>query len=70
MVKLRFRDLEIWQLAIELADDLLDIADDLEKRQLFKFSEQLRDAAMSMSNKIAEGSGSDFKKEFNYSRYA
>ena len=29
--KFRFQDLDIWKLAIEIADELLDIADDLEK---------------------------------------
>jgi four helix bundle protein len=66
MIKFRFQDLEIWQLAIEIADELLDIADELEKKHLFKFAEQLRDSAMSMSNNIAEGSGSGFKNEFKY----
>ena len=64
MMKFRFQDLEIWQLAIELADELFDIADDLEKRKLFRFAEQLRGAGMSMSNNIAEGSGSTSKNEF------
>ena len=50
MVKFRFEDLEIWRLAIEVADKLLDIADKLEKEKLFRFAEQLRGAAMSMSN--------------------
>ena len=50
MVKFRFQDLEVWQLAIEIADDLFDIADDLEKRKLYRFAEQLRAAGMSVSN--------------------
>ncbi len=58
--------MEIWQLAIEITDELLDIADELEKKHLFKFAEQLRDSAMSMSNNIAEVSGSSFQKEFKY----
>jgi len=62
--KFRFQDLEIWKLAIEIADELFDIADELEKKQLFRFAEQLRGAGMSMSNNIAEGSGSEWKKEF------
>lgn len=66
MVKFRFQDMEIWKLAIEIGDELLDIADELEKKHLYKFSEQLRAAAMSISNNIAEGSGSDSKKEFGY----
>lgn len=64
MVKFRFQDLKIWQLAIEIADVLFDIADELERKKLFRFAEQLRGAGMSMSNNIAEGSGSSSKKEF------
>ena len=65
MIKFRFQDLEIWQLAIEIADKLFNIADDLERKKLYKFAKQLRSAGMSMSNNIAEGSGSDSNKEFN-----
>jgi len=64
IIKFRFEDLEIWQLAIEIADELFDIADKLEKEKLFRFAEQLRGAAMSISNNIAEGSGSDSNREF------
>ena len=62
--KFRFQDLEIWKLAIEIADELFNIADELEKKHLFRFAEQLRGAAMSISNNISEGSGSEWKKEF------
>ena len=44
--------------------ELFDIADDIEKRKLYRFAEQLRGAGLSMSNNIAEGSGSNSKKEF------
>jgi len=64
MVKFRFQDLKIWQLAIQIANELFDIADELEKKKLYRFAEQLRAAGMSMSNNIAEGSGSSSKKEF------
>jgi len=63
-VKFRFQDLKIWQLSIDIADKLFDIADELEKKRLYRFAEQLRAAGMSMSNNIAEGSGSISKKEF------
>lgn len=56
--------MKIWQSAIEIADDLFDIADGLERKKLFRFAEQLRAAGMSMSNNIAEGSGSSSDKEF------
>ncbi len=62
--KFRFQDLEIWKLAIEVADTLFDIADELEKKKLRRFAEQLRGAALSPPNNIAEGSGSTSKREF------
>jgi four helix bundle protein len=64
MAKFRFQDLEIWQMAIEIADELFDIADHLDKNRLYRFAEQLRGAGMSMSNNIAEGSGSNSTREF------
>ena len=64
MAKFRFQDLKIWQLAIEIANELFDIADELDKRKLYRFAEQLRAAGMSMSNNIAEGSGSTSNKDF------
>lgn len=71
MAKFRFEDLEIWQLAIEIADRVFDIADDLEKKKLYRFADQFRGAGLSMSNNIAEGSGSRSNKVFNqYLEYA
>ena len=64
MIKFRFQDLKIWQAAIQIADELFDVAEDLEKKRFYRFAEQLRGAAMSAPNNIAEGSGSSFKKEF------
>ncbi len=45
MAKFRLQDLKIWQLAIDIAD-------------------QLRGSRTSMTNNIAEGSGSSSRKEF------
>jgi len=60
-------DLEIWQDATEIAGWLFDLADKLEVRRLYRFAEQLRGSGLSMSNNIAEGSGSNSKREFlNY----
>ena len=64
VIRFRFQNLKVWQLAIEIADDLFDIADQLEEKELYRFSDQLRGAGMSMSNNIAEGSGSSSKREF------
>ena len=62
-MKFRFEDLEVWKDSISLTDDILDIADDIEKYSR-RFAEQLRGACLSVSNNIAEGSGSFSDKEF------
>jgi len=71
-VHFRFQDLEIWQIAFRIANELFDIADMLESKKLYRFAEQLRGAGLSMTNNISEGSGSFSDKEFqlflNYSR--
>jgi four helix bundle protein len=63
-VKFRFEDLEIWRMAIEVANLLFDVADELEAKKLYRFAEQLRGAGLSMANNIAEGSGSTSNREF------
>jgi len=60
----RFQDLEIWNAAVELAVKFHHIADRLEGRRLYRYAEQLRAAGLSLSNNIAEGSGSTHKQEF------
>jgi four helix bundle protein len=60
----RFEDLEIWQLARGLAVRLHKLAGKLDERKFFRYSEQLRAAALSLTNNIAEGSGSTHDKEF------
>ena len=60
----RFETLEIWKSSVEVAEDIFDIADELENKKLFRFAEQLRGAALSISNNIAEGSGSVSNREF------
>ncbi|HEX2976500.1 MAG TPA: four helix bundle protein [Bacteroidales bacterium] len=60
----RFENMEIWKDAISVSDKLLDIADKAEGLKFYRFAEQLRAASMSISNNIAEGSGSFSDKEF------
>ncbi len=64
MSKFRFEDLEIWKLGKEIDDELFDLADLLESKKKFRFAEQLNSAAMSITNNIAEGSGSFSDKDF------
>ena len=49
----RFQDFEIWKRGADVGSKLFRLADDLEKRHLFRFAEQLRGAAMSITNNIA-----------------
>jgi four helix bundle protein len=60
----RFEDLEIWNKAADLAVKFHRIAERLDRRRLYRYAEQLRAAGLSISNNIAEGSGSVHKQEF------
>lgn len=64
MTHFRFMDLEIWKESIAINDQLFDLADQLEKDKKFRVAEQLRGASLSISNNIAEGSGSYSDKDF------
>ena len=60
----RFEDLDIWQLARDLAVKFHRIANRLQEQRLYRYAEQLRGAGLSLSNNIAERSGSTHKQEF------
>jgi four helix bundle protein len=64
MVQFRFMDLEIWKDAIEINDRLFDLADKVSEAKNYRVAEQLRSASLSISNNIAEGSGSFSDKDF------
>jgi len=64
MESFRFENMDIWKDAISISDMLFDYADKAEEKRCYKFAEQLRAATMSISNNIAEGSGSFSDKEF------
>jgi len=67
----RFEGLEIWKRAIAISDRVFDVADKIESEHHYRFADQLRGACLSISNNIAEGSGSkskiEFKQFLNYS---
>ena len=60
----RFQELEIWKRAAALSSNLFTLADQLDKKQLFRFGEQLRGATLSITNNVAEGSGSASRIDF------
>jgi four helix bundle protein len=55
--RFRFKDLEIWQRGADLGLRLFRVSDFLDEKQKYRFAEQLRAAALSITNNIAEGSG-------------
>jgi four helix bundle protein len=62
--RFRFEDLEIWQRGADVGLRLFSVADFLDEKRKYRFAEQLRAAALSITNNIAEGSGSDSNKDF------
>ena len=60
----RFQNLEIWQKAAGFSGAVFAMADALDEKRKFRFAEQLRAAALSISNNIAEGSGSVSRVDF------
>ena len=64
MSQFRFMDLEIWKESIDLNDKFYDLADHFCQTGNFRMAEQLRASSLSVSNNIAEGSGSFSHKDF------
>jgi len=68
----RFQDFEIWRKGAVISGPLFDLADELDKKRFYRFAEQLRAATLSITNNIAEGSGSlsdtDFANFLNIAR--
>jgi four helix bundle protein len=65
-----FEELEVWQRAIEYADLMIDVAENLQSpRNHFRLIEQLESAATSVAMNIAEGKGRYSKKEFVHFLY-
>lgn len=68
----KFQTLEVWKKAIVFCDEILKEADKIPRKDQFSLGEQLRRAAISIPNNIAEGSGRETIREsrqfFNYSK--
>ena len=53
----KFEKMIAWQKGVEFADKAFDVADRWPQRYQFSLGEQLRRAALSVTNNLAEGSG-------------
>jgi four helix bundle protein len=54
-----YRDLEVWQLAMELAESCYKATAEFPREELFGMTAQIRRAAVSIAANIAEGYGRD-----------
>jgi len=61
LTKQRFEHLEIWEMSVEIANQFCNISEQLEKLQLNKFSEYIKDICMRISNLIAEAADNNDK---------
>ena len=59
-----YKDLIVWQKAMDLTDEIYRLTNKLPKEELFGLSNQLRRAAVSVPSNIAEGHGRNTSKEF------
>jgi len=59
-----FKDLIVWQKAMELVAEVYRLVKELPKEELFALSDQIRRAAISIPSNIAEGQGRNSTKEF------
>jgi four helix bundle protein len=59
-----FEKLDVWQLAVDLADYLLELLEDFPPNKHFRLVGQMEAAATSPAQNIAEGKGRQYKKEF------
>ena len=59
-----FEKLEVWQLAVELADFVLELLEAFPPNKHIRLVGQMEAAVVSSSQNIAEGKGRQYKKEF------
>jgi four helix bundle protein len=59
-----YRELDVWQVAMELAERSYHATKAFPKEELFGMTSQIRRAAASIPANIAEGQGRDHTKEF------
>ena len=59
-----FEKLEVWQLAVDLADFVLDLLESVPPNKYVRVIRQAEAAVTSIAQNIAEGKGRQYKKEF------
>lgn len=64
-MKHNFKNLNIWKLSLELANDTYGLTDSFPKNEEFGLKSQLRRCSVSVASNIAEGSSRSSNKDFN-----
>jgi four helix bundle protein len=59
-----FEKLDVWQMAVELVDYVLDLLEKIPFNRHLRLLSQMEGAVTSVSQNIAEGKGRQYKKEF------
>lgn len=59
-----YKELRVWQMAIELTKEIYRIVKLLPKEELYGISDQMRRAAVSIPSNIAEGQKRNTQKDF------
>ncbi|MGD8688175.1 MAG: four helix bundle protein [Syntrophobacterales bacterium] len=59
-----FEKLDVWQLAVDLAEFVLGLLEQLPQNKHIRLMSQMEAAATSPAQNIAEGKGRQYKKEF------
>lgn len=59
-----FRDLKMWQLAVDLAEEIYTLTKKLPREEIYGLQSQMRRAAVSVASNIAEGSKRKSQKDF------
>ena len=61
-----YRDLVVWQKAVELVTEIYRLTQTFPKEEMFGLMSQMRRAAVSIPSNIAEGHGRLSRKEYIY----
>jgi four helix bundle protein len=62
----RFQTLEVYNSTLAMSGDIFILLNELQNKREYVIADQLMRAFLSISNNIAEGSGSNSAKEFAY----
>jgi len=61
-----YKDLIVWQKAMDLVSVLYDATDDFTQRETYSLTDQMRRAAVSIPSNIAEGQAHFSRREFRH----